>query len=124
MPEPMSPDRAAPGRWLTLFPADDRRFRDAVLMAVELFPASADGRRTSSSARLAADERSRAAAQTMLRGAYPMATILEDHERMASHAGAWQVFRDPASLHGALRRAARSGRPDAVTRLADLDELR
>ncbi len=124
MPEPRLQDRAAPGRWLTLFPADDRRFRDAVLMAVELFPASTDGQVTPSSPRLPDDERSRAAAQTMLRGAYPMATILDDHERMASHAGAWQVFRDPASLDGALLRAARPGRPDVVTRRADLDDLR
>ena len=120
MPEPTSPDPAALGRCLTLFPADDRRFREAVLMAVELFPAITDGQGTSSSPRLPDDERSRVAAQTMLRGAYPMATILDDHERTASHAGAWQVFRDPASLDGALLRAARSGRPDAVTRLADL----
>lgn len=119
MPEPVSPDRAAPRRPLTLFPADDRRFRDAVHMAVELFPAGTDGQGTSSSPRLLDDERLLAAAQAMLRGAYPLATILGDRDPTASHAGAWQVFRDPASLDGALLRAARSGHPDAVTHLAD-----
>ena len=119
MPEPVSADRAAYLRWLTLFPADDRRFRDAALLAVELFPMGADGQGTSSSPRLLDDERLLAAAQAMLRAAYPLATILGDSDPTASHPRAWQVFRDPASLDGALLRAARSGHPDAVARLAD-----
>ena len=119
MPEPMSAGGAGSRRRLTLFPADDRRFRDAALLAVELFAAGADGEGTSTSPRLLDDERLLAAAQAMLRGAYPLATILGDRDPTASHAGAWQVFRDPASLDGALLRAARSGHPDAVARLAD-----
>lgn len=121
MRETASSDPSAPGRSLTLFPADDRRFRDAAILAVELFAPGADGRDSSSPPRPVDDERLLAAAQAMLRAAYPLATIVGDPgpDVAASPVTVWQVFRDPASLDDRLLRAARSGHADAMARLAD-----
>jgi hypothetical protein len=119
----MWPDPAASRRHVTLFPADDRRFRDAALLAVELFGPAVEGGGASSSPHPVEDERLVAAAQALLRAAYPLATILADSTPHADAAAApatpWRVFRDAASLDESLLRSARAGNPDAVARLAD-----
>jgi DNA-directed RNA polymerase specialized sigma24 family protein len=119
MPERSRHEAAATGLSLALFPADDRQFRDAALLAVELFTPYADGHGASPDLRPFDDERLLAAAQAMLRAAYPAAVILADAVPAIAPAAAWQVFRDTASLDGRLLRAARSGSGDALDRLSD-----
>jgi DNA-directed RNA polymerase specialized sigma24 family protein len=119
MPERAGHEAAATGVSLALFPADDSRFRDAALLAVELFTPRDDEHGLSSPPRPWDDERLVAAAQAMLRAAYPAAVILADAFPAVAPATAWQVFRDTASLDDRLLCAARSGSVDAVDRLSD-----
>src|SRR6476619_1688391 len=65
MPERAGHEAAATGVSLALFPADDSRFRDAALLAVELFTPRDDEHGLSSPPRPRDDERLVAAAQAM-----------------------------------------------------------
>ena len=106
---------------MTLFPADDDRFRDATILAVELFTPGPHGHRTSP--RLVDDERSLAAAQALLRAAYPLAVILVEPgpsvDITARRSTPWMIFRDPGVLDHRLLLAARGGQPEAAAQLAD-----
>jgi DNA-directed RNA polymerase specialized sigma24 family protein len=100
-----------------LFPADDVRFRDAVLLAVELFRPGDGQPRPPMPPRAVDDERLLAAAQAMLRAAYPLATILVDPDDAMPAPATWRVYRDPQTLDDGLLDAARSGDATAAIRL-------
>jgi DNA-directed RNA polymerase specialized sigma24 family protein len=103
---------------LRLVPDDDPRFRDAVIMAGELFTPGGWGRAATPPGPVDVT-RAMVAAQAMLRAAYPGATIVEGLELPGSMAGSWTIFRDGASLDETLLHAARTGDASAAMRLGD-----
>jgi hypothetical protein len=119
MTESARPDTATVGRPLTTFPVDDQRFREAAFLAAELFGPDEPVPSSLFPGRPVDDERLLAAAQAMLRAAYPLATIVIQPQDAARSPVAWQVYRDPATLDDGLLRAARAGDAAAAARLAD-----
>jgi DNA-directed RNA polymerase specialized sigma24 family protein len=106
-------------RPLMTFPADDQRFRQAALLAVELFDPGDPGPSLPHAGRWMDDERLLAAAQAMLRAAYPLATIVVDPREVSASPVVWQVYRDAATLDEDLLRGARSGDTAAEARLVE-----
>jgi hypothetical protein len=109
-------------RPLMLVPSDDEAFRRAAAFAVELYditepdPLDPPGRRPINDAALVA------AAQAMLRGAYPRATIVALPKAPSGLGATWLVSRDSGRLVGPAsadvvrseQRRAGGSRPDTL----------